>query len=73
LRKDTAHGAKALRDRRVPEWTAVRATLDDPSWPNRPEAPAAGEADYVRQAAHLMLAYLTALSDALDANRSAPG
>ncbi|CAL9496762.1 hypothetical protein SUDANB105_03330 [Streptomyces sp. enrichment culture] len=85
LRKATAHGAKAVRDRRVPDWDTVRATLEDPSWTNpppKPERPAvpdptptdpAGEALYVRQAAHLMLACLTELSDALDGNRKAVG
>jgi uncharacterized membrane protein YccC len=62
LRKATEEGAKAVRERRVPKWDAVRAALDE--WD------AEGVTDVpdrvVRRGAGLLLTTLEELSDALD-------
>ncbi|MGW6270536.1 FUSC family protein [Streptomyces sp. NPDC055060] len=59
LRKATEDGAKAVRERRVPKWNAVREALD--AWDGE------GVPDrVVRRGAGLLLKTLEELSDALD-------
>ena len=61
LRESTQHGAKTVRERRVPTWDAVRAALD--AW----ETEGAQATDQVvRNTATLILDTLTELSEALD-------
>ncbi|MEV0226663.1 FUSC family protein [Streptomyces sp. NPDC050704] len=72
LRASTEQGARAIRDRRVPTWDAVRAALD--AWdseaesaPGHPAEAAPDPADKaVRTGARRMLEPLTELSEALD-------
>lgn len=59
LRKSTEQGAKALRERRVPKWDAVRAALDEWDGEGVPDR-------VVRRGAGLLLETLDELSDALD-------
>ncbi|WP_241194107.1 FUSC family protein, partial [Streptomyces sp. SID10115] len=59
LRKSTEQGAKALRERRVPKWEAVRAALDEWDGEGVPDR-------VVRRGAGLLLETLDELSDALD-------
>ncbi|OSZ61965.1 hypothetical protein OQI_02205 [Streptomyces pharetrae CZA14] len=57
LRKATAHGARAVRERRAPRWETVEDALADPAWPAADTV--------VRPAARLLLTSLDRLSDAL--------
>ncbi|MFF1693227.1 FUSC family protein [Streptomyces sp. NPDC058257] len=59
LRKSTEDGAKAIRERRVPKWEAVREALDAWDGDGVPDR-------VVRRGASLLLATLQELSDALD-------
>ncbi|UQT57225.1 FUSC family protein [Streptomyces durmitorensis] len=59
LRKSTEAGAKAVRERRVPKWEAVRKALDEWDGEGVPDR-------VVRRGASLLLATLEELSDALD-------
>ncbi|MGW5866319.1 FUSC family protein [Streptomyces sp. NPDC055239] len=59
LRKSTEDGAKAVRERRVPKWEAVREALDAWDGDGVPDR-------VVRRGATLLLATLQELSDALD-------
>ncbi|MFE6158875.1 FUSC family protein [Streptomyces sp. NPDC056486] len=59
LRKSTEDGAKAVRERRVPKWEAVRKVLDEWDGEGVPDR-------VVRRGAALLLATLQELSDALD-------
>ncbi|MGW6526601.1 FUSC family protein [Streptomyces venezuelae] len=59
LRKSTEQGAKALRERRVPKWEAVRTALDEWDGEGVPDR-------VVRRGAGLLLETLDELSDALD-------
>ncbi|MEW1922666.1 FUSC family protein [Streptomyces sp. NPDC088360] len=59
LRKSTEEGAKAVRERRVPKWEAVREALDEWDGEGVPDR-------VVRRGAGLLLATLQELSDALD-------
>ncbi|MGW7085326.1 FUSC family protein [Streptomyces sp. NPDC054871] len=59
LRKSTEDGAKAVRERRVPKWEAVRKALDEWDGEGVPDR-------VVRRGAGLLLATLEELSDALD-------
>ncbi|MEU6000446.1 FUSC family protein [Streptomyces sp. NPDC047197] len=59
LRKSTEEGAKAVRERRVPKWEAVRKALDEWDGEGVPDR-------VVRRGAGLLLATLQELSDALD-------
>ncbi|MFI7318266.1 FUSC family protein [Streptomyces venezuelae] len=59
LRKSTEQGAKALRERRVPQWEAVRTALDEWGGEGVPDR-------VVRRGAGLLLETLDELSDALD-------
>lgn len=59
LRKSTESGAKAVRERRVPKWEAVREALDEWEGEGVPDR-------VVRRGAALLLATLEELSDALD-------
>ncbi|MER6346165.1 FUSC family protein [Streptomyces sp. NPDC001595] len=65
LRRATAQGAKAVRERRVPRWDAVREVLDDSSWADVADT-------VVRDTAELLLKSLTDLSDALDGTPPPP-
>lgn len=62
LRKSTEEGAKAVRERRVPKWEAVRKALDEWDGEGVPDR-------VVRRGAGLLLATLDELSDALDTAR----
>ncbi|MGW7272161.1 FUSC family protein [Streptomyces sp. NPDC054864] len=59
LRKSTEDGAKAVRERRVPRWEAVRKALDEWDGEGVPDR-------VVRRGAGLLLTTLEELSDALD-------
>ncbi|MFJ8082048.1 FUSC family protein [Streptomyces sp. NPDC096205] len=59
LRTATEAGARAVRERRVPDWTAVRDALEDPEWADVADT-------VVQQSARLLLRHLTELSEALD-------
>ncbi|WAL96981.1 FUSC family protein [Streptomyces sp. Je 1-369] len=59
LRKSTEQGAKALRERRVPKWEAVRTALEEWDGEGVPDR-------VVRRGAGLLLETLDELSDALD-------
>ncbi|MFD4477145.1 FUSC family protein [Streptomyces sp. NPDC058471] len=59
LRKATEDGAKAVRERRVPKWEAVRKALDEWDGEGVPDR-------VVRRGAGLLLSTLEELSDALD-------
>ncbi|MER5178949.1 FUSC family protein [Streptomyces sp. NPDC002896] len=59
LRTSTEQGAKAVRERRVPKWDAVRAVLDEWDGEGVPDR-------VVRRGAGLLLGTLDELSDALD-------
>lgn len=59
LRKSTEQGAKALRERRVPKWEAVRTALDEWDGEGVPDR-------VVRRGAGLLLETLDELSDAMD-------
>ncbi|MFJ5775095.1 FUSC family protein [Streptomyces sp. NPDC093094] len=59
LHTATETGARAVRERRVPHWTAVRAALEDPGW-------AATGDEVLREGGRLLLRHLTELSEALD-------
>ncbi|CAL9514536.1 FUSC family protein [Streptomyces sp. enrichment culture] len=59
LRTATEAGARAVRERRVPDWTAVRDALQDPGWADADDT-------VVRQGGRLLLRHLTELSEALD-------
>ncbi|MEU6676836.1 FUSC family protein [Streptomyces sp. NPDC046925] len=59
LRKSTEDGAKAVRERRVPKWEAVRKALDEWDGDGVPDR-------VVRRGAGLLLTTLDELSDALD-------
>ncbi|MGW6020995.1 FUSC family protein [Streptomyces sp. NPDC055099] len=59
LRKSTEDGAKAVRERRVPKWEAVREALGEWDGEGVPDR-------VVRRGAGLLLATLDELSDALD-------
>ncbi|MGW6056875.1 FUSC family protein [Streptomyces sp. NPDC055189] len=59
LRKSTEDGAKAVRERRVPKWEAVRKALDEWDGEGVPDR-------VVRRGAGLLLTTLEELSDALD-------
>lgn len=59
LRTSTEAGAKAVRERRVPKWEAVRKALDEWDGEGVPDR-------VVRRGAALLLATLEELSDALD-------
>ncbi|MGW3414290.1 FUSC family protein [Streptomyces sp. NPDC000888] len=63
LRKATEQGAKAIRERRVPRWDAVREALE--AWDSE-GIPEDGPEAVVRQGAGLLLNSLTELSEALD-------
>ncbi|WP_221360007.1 hypothetical protein [Streptomyces beigongshangae] len=71
LREATRRGARAARERRVPDRDAVRSALEE--WPET-AAPASGTAGsaapdddtFVRDAARLVLDALAELSEALD-------
>jgi len=58
LGKATAHGARAVRERRAPRWDTVEDALADPAW-------SATADTVVRPAARLLLTSLNRLSDAL--------
>ncbi len=59
LRKSTEQGAKAMRERRVPRWDAVREALEEWDGEGVPDR-------VVRRGAGLLLDTLEELSDALD-------
>ncbi|MGB8942855.1 MAG: hypothetical protein WCD21_21830, partial [Streptomyces sp.] len=59
LRKATEDGAKAVRERRVPKWEAVRKALDEWDGEGVPDR-------VVRRGAGLLLSTLEEVSDALD-------
>ncbi|WP_312870381.1 FUSC family protein [Streptomyces himalayensis] len=59
LRTSTEHGAKAVRERRVPNWDSVRAALDEWDGEGVPDR-------VVRRGAGLLLETLDELSNALD-------
>jgi uncharacterized membrane protein YccC len=59
LRTATEAGARAVRERRIPDWTPVRDALEDPGW-------ADAEDTVVRPSGRLLLRHLTELSEALD-------
>ncbi|WP_371527992.1 FUSC family protein [Streptomyces sp. NBC_01283] len=59
LRKATQDGAKAVRERRVPKWEAVRKALDEWDGEGVPDR-------VVRRGAGLLLSTLEEVSDALD-------
>lgn len=59
LRKSTDQGAKALRERRLPRWDAVRTALDEWDGEGVPDR-------VVRKGAGLLLDTLEELTDALD-------
>ncbi|MFH8608919.1 FUSC family protein [Streptomyces sp. NPDC018029] len=59
LRKSTEQGAKAVRERRVPKWDAVRTALEEWDGEGVPDR-------VVRKGAGLLLETLDELSDALD-------
>ncbi|MEU0630045.1 FUSC family protein [Streptomyces sp. NPDC005989] len=64
LRRATEQGAKAVRERRVPDWTEVREALAE--WDARQRTDE-GEADpFVREGAHLLLEALEEFSRGLD-------
>ncbi|MCX5559577.1 FUSC family protein [Streptomyces sp. NBC_00038] len=63
LRTATEQGAKAIRERRVPRWDAVREALE--AWDGA-GVPEGGPEAVVRQGAGLLLNSLTELSEALD-------
>lgn len=63
LRTATEQGAKAIRERRVPRWDAVREALE--AWDSE-GIPEGGPEAVVRQGAGLLLNSLTELSEALD-------
>ncbi|WP_406252783.1 FUSC family protein [Streptomyces atratus] len=64
LRRATEQGAKAVRERRVPDWAEVREALAE--WDAR-QRPDEGEADpFVREGAHLLLEALEEFSRGLD-------
>ncbi|MFD9329012.1 FUSC family protein [Streptomyces sp. NPDC060065] len=63
LRTATEQGAKAVRERRVPRWDAVREALE--AWDSA-GIPEGGPEAVVRQGAGLLLNSLTELSEALD-------
>ncbi|MGW9118614.1 FUSC family protein [Streptomyces sp. NPDC055663] len=70
LRRATEQGAKAVRERRVPDWTEVREALAE--WDARQRTDE-GEADpFVREGAHLLLEALEEFSRGLD-GRSGSG
>ncbi|MFJ8854318.1 FUSC family protein [Streptomyces sp. NPDC102437] len=70
LRRATERGAKAVRERRVPDWTEVREALAE--WDARQRTDE-GEADpFVREGAHLLLEALEEFSRGLD-GRSGSG
>ncbi|MEU7063778.1 FUSC family protein [Streptomyces sp. NPDC046161] len=58
VRADTGAGAKAVRERRAPQWGAVRAVLADPGWE-------AQDPGVLRAAARHVLEALEELSEAL--------
>ncbi|GHB69443.1 fusaric acid resistance protein [Streptomyces cirratus] len=60
VRADTEAGAKAVRERRVPQWREVPAVLADPGWE-------AEESGVLRAAAQQVLEALEELSEALRA------
>ncbi|WP_409470523.1 FUSC family protein [Streptomyces sp. HC307] len=59
LRTATEKGAKAVRERRVPRWDAVRDALDDPTW-------SIADDPVVRHGSRMLHRCLTELSEALD-------
>ncbi|MFD7404238.1 FUSC family protein [Streptomyces sp. NPDC059866] len=59
LRTATEKGAKAVRERRVPRWDAVRDALDDPAW-------SIADDPVVRHGSRMLNRCLTELSEALD-------
>ncbi|MFE0135522.1 FUSC family protein [Streptomyces sp. NPDC059037] len=59
LRKSTEQGAKAVRERRVPKWEAVRTALEEWDGEGVPDR-------VVRRGAGLLLTTLEEVSDALD-------
>ncbi|MBZ9642647.1 FUSC family protein, partial [Streptomyces sp. PSKA30] len=59
LRTATEKGAKAVRERRVPHWDAVRDALDDPTW-------SIADDPVVRHGSRMLHRCLTELSEALD-------
>ncbi|MFF7335211.1 FUSC family protein [Streptomyces sp. NPDC008150] len=61
LRTSTQHGARAVRERRVPAWDAVRDALGDDGG-----LAAEGVDPVVRDGGRLLLEHLRELSDALD-------
>ena len=71
LRRATERGAKAVRERRVPDWTAVREALEQ--W-DEEERPREGGTDpVVRNGARLLLEALEEFSRGLDSgSRSRP-
>ncbi|MFE1442819.1 FUSC family protein [Streptomyces sp. NPDC058739] len=63
LRKATQAGARAVRERRAPDWAPVREALDAPDW-------ADAEDTVVHRSGRLLLRHLTELSEALDPDPS---
>jgi uncharacterized membrane protein YccC len=63
LRKATHQGARAVRERRVPRWDAVREALE--AW-DAEGVPQDGPEAFVRRGAGLLLDSLVELSEALD-------
>ncbi|MES9591293.1 FUSC family protein [Streptomyces sp. NPDC094045] len=74
LRRATEQGAKAVRERRVPDWTEVREALAEWDARQRAQEEGAGATDtgereadpYVREGAHLLLDALEEFSRGLD-------
>ncbi|WP_413757748.1 FUSC family protein [Streptomyces sp. MMBL 11-3] len=67
LRESTRQGARAVRERRVPDWDAVRAALKEwDTGPAGPDGVTPGDDTFVRDTARRVLDALTELSEALD-------
>ncbi|THA76341.1 FUSC family protein [Streptomyces sp. A0642] len=64
LRRATEQGAKAVRERRVPDWTAVREALE--RWDEEERSQGAGSDPVVRNGAGLLLEALEEFSQGLD-------
>lgn len=64
LRRATEQGAKAVRERRVPDWTAVREALE--KWDEEERMREEGSDPVVRNGADLLLEALEEFSEGLD-------
>ncbi|MER6116966.1 FUSC family protein [Streptomyces sp. NPDC001743] len=64
LRRATEQGAKAVRERRVPDWTAVREALE--RWDEEERSQEAGSDPVVRNGVALLLEALEEFSQGLD-------